>query len=70
MAQEEVVAFHGGTLGVDFGDVPRQGDAPGPQHPFYFELRLLRRKRVADFVCQLWQRWRRLRERWQVLKGL
>lgn len=24
MAQEEVVAFHGGTLRVDFGDVPRQ----------------------------------------------
>lgn len=52
MAQEEVVAFHGGTLGIDFGYVPSQGNALGSQHPFYFELRLLGRKCVSDFVYQ------------------
>lgn len=29
MAQEEVVAIHGRALGIDFGDVPSQGDALG-----------------------------------------
>lgn len=70
MAQEEVVAFHRCTLGVDPGDVPSQGNAPGSQHPFHFELRLLGRQRVSDFVHQFGEEWRWLRERWQVLKGL
>lgn len=52
MAQEEVVAIHGGTLGIDFGNVPSQGNAPGSQDPFYFELGLLGRKCVSDFVYQ------------------
>lgn len=55
MAQEQVVAFHGGTLGIDFGDVPSQGNAPGSQHSFYFQLRLLGRKRVSDFVHEFGQ---------------
>lgn len=47
-----MVAFHGRTLGIDFGDVPSQGDALGSQHPFHFKLRLLGRKCVPDFVSQ------------------
>lgn len=70
MAQEEVVAFHRSTLGIDFGDVPSQGDAPGSQHPLHFELRLLRRKRVPDFVYQFRQQWWWFWERGKVLKGL
>lgn len=65
-----MIAFHGGALGVDLGDVPSQGDAPGSQHPFHFELRLLGRKGVSDFVYQFRQWWWWLWERWQVLKGL
>lgn len=53
MAEEEVIAFHRSTFGVDFGDVPSQGNALGSQHPFHFELGLLGRKRVPDFVHQL-----------------
>lgn len=47
-----MIAFHGSALGIDFGDVPSQGNAPGSQHPFHFELRLLGRKCVSDFVYQ------------------
>lgn len=53
MAQEEVVAFHRSTLGIDLGDVPSQGNAPGSQHPFHFELSLLGRKCVSNFVYQI-----------------
>lgn len=56
MAQEEVVALHRSTLGIDLGDVPGQGDAPGLQYPFHFELRLLGRKCVSDSVHHF--RWR------------
>lgn len=52
MAEEEVIAFHGSALGIDFGDVPSQGNAPGSQDPFHFELRLLGRKCISDFVYQ------------------
>lgn len=40
MAQEEVVAFTGGTLRVDFGDVPRQA-CPWAAAPVLLWLRLL-----------------------------
>lgn len=55
MAQEKVVAFHWSTLGIDFGDVPSQGNALGSQHPFHFELRLLGRKCVSNFFYQFRQ---------------
>lgn len=70
MAEEEVIAFHRSALGVDFGDVPSQRDAPGFQHPFHFELGLLGRKRVSDFVYEFRQQCWRFREGRQVLKGL
>ena len=70
MAEKEVIAFHRGTLGVDFSDVPSQRDAPGSQHPLHFELRLLRGKRVSGFVYELGQQWWWFWERRQVLKGL
>ena len=47
-----MVALHGGALRVDLGDVPRQRDSPGSQHLFDFELRLLWRKCVSNFVYQ------------------
>lgn len=48
-----MVAFHRCTLGVDFGDVPRQSNALGLQNPFHFELRLLGRECVSKLVYQL-----------------
>lgn len=70
MTEKEVIAFHWSTLGIDFADVPSQGNALGSQHPFHFELGLLGRKCVSDFVYQFRQEWWWLWERWQVLKGL
>jgi hypothetical protein len=67
MAQEEVVAFHRSTLRVNLGDVPSQGDAQGFEDPLHFQLRLLGRKHVSDFVHQVREWWWWFWERWQVI---